>query len=199
MRLSTEQSRLIRQTWISLPPARSVCGPDGEMRTSSRSSGRHSRSPGGNGLKNSDITAGAGSCPDLTIFKHVKNIEKVCRTVDERIQKRKIQKERTTKIISETERLRRYEENVDDMRGEWAHRNGNADRAKLDNATLDDRLGTQQSTEVVPTSQSQERYLCPPSQPQERYLSLSCPSQMAPTGFLDAPCAPIDDDHVDVR
>jgi hypothetical protein len=124
------------------------------------------------------------------VFRHLKNIKKVCRTVDERIQKKKIHKEWSTKIISDAARLRRdeEEENSEEGRGEWTLPKRDADGAALDNATPDGRLETTQSTEVVPTSQSLERY-----------LSLSPPSQSAPTGSLDAPsCAQIDNERADV-
>lgn len=95
-------------------------------------------------------------------------------------------------MISDAARLRRDEEEEDseDVPGEWTHPSRSADRATLDNSIPDDRPGTTvtQSTEVVPTSQSLERY-----------LSLSPLSQTAPTGSLDAaPCAQIDNGRVDV-
>jgi hypothetical protein len=183
LRLSTQQSRLIRQTWTSSPPARVVGGLDGETRSSSRPSQRQNPSHDSGGPKDSTFTA-----PPDSIFRHLKNIEKVCRTVDERIQKKKIQKEWSTKMISETARLRKDEVDLEGMRRERARRNGDADRAKLDvtPAAFDSHLRKPQSREeeVVPTSQSLERY-----------LSLSPLSQTAPTGFLDAPC---DNDLVDV-
>jgi hypothetical protein len=92
-------------------------------------------------------------------------------------------------MMSDTARLRRNEESLEDMRRERAHPNG--DGTKLDNtpATFDDRLGKPRSMEeeVVPTSQSLERYLSP-----------SPLSQTAPIGFPDASRAPNDDDLLDV-
>ena len=183
---STQQSRLIRQTWTS-SPTRSVGGADGETRTSSHPSRRQSSSRDGAGPKNSTFAA----APD-SIFRQLKNIEKVCRIVDERIQKKKTQKEWSTRIISETARLGRDEESVEDMpvRRERAHPSGDADSAKFDNtpATFDDRLVKPRlMEEVVPTSQSLERY-----------LPLSPLSQTAPIGPLDASRAPNDDDLLDV-
>jgi hypothetical protein len=93
-------------------------------------------------------------------------------------------------VISETARLRKDEVDLEGMRRKRARRNSDADRAKLDvtPATFDNHLREPQSREeeVVPTSQSLERYLP---------LSLSPLSQTAPTGSLDAPC---DNDLVDV-
>ena len=199
--LSTQQSRLIRQTWTpslcspSSTPAGTPCSSsslDAETRTSSRSPRHRRRSlaRGSNGVgpKNAKFAAASVSRPDNSVFRHLKNIEKVCRTVDERIQKKKVHKEWSTKLISDAARLRRDEENSEDVPGECTHPNRNADRATLDSASPDDRVGTTQSTEVVPTSQSLERY-----------LSLSPLSQTAPTGSPDAPpCVQIDDDREDV-
>jgi len=196
--LSTQQSRLIRQTWTSslYPPSSTPAGTpcsslDAETRTSTRSPRHRRRSLArGNGVgpKNAKFAAASVSRPDNSVFRHLKNIEKVCRTVDERIQKKKVHKEWSTKMISDAARLRRDEEDSEDVPGECTHPNRNADRATLDGATPDDRVGTTQSTEVVPTSQSLERY-----------LSLSPLSQTAPTGSPDAPpCVQIDDDRVDV-
>jgi hypothetical protein len=123
-------------------------------------------------------------------FKHLKNIEKVSKTVDERMQKRKVQKEWSTKVISETARLRDEEGgglvkvsmNTNTHTGERSPGNDNADIALRVDAFDDDdngfyllglRLGTPQSDdrdpesmeEEVPTSQSQERYLSPPGAP----------------------------------
>lgn len=198
--LSTQQSRLIRQTWTpsslaspSSTPAGTPCGLDAETRTSSRSP-RHRRSltrgSNGAGPRNSKFVAASVSRPDNSVFRHLKNIEKVCRTVDERIQKKRVHKEWSTKIISDAARLRRdeEEEHSEEGRGEWTQPKRGADGAALDNATPGDRLETTRSTEVVPTSQSLERY-----------LSLSPLSQSAPTGSLDAPpCAQIDNERVDV-
>jgi hypothetical protein len=185
---STQQSRLIRQTWTS-SPTRFVGGVDGETRTSSHPSQRQSPSrDDGAGPKTSTFAA----APD-SIFRHLKNIEKVCRVVDERIQRKKIEKEWSTRMISETARLRRDEESVEDMpeRRGRPRPNGDADGAKLDNtpATFDDclRKPRPMEEEVVPTSQSLERY-----------LSLSPLSQPALIGPLDASRAPNDDDFLDV-
>jgi hypothetical protein len=119
-------------------------------------------------------------------FGHLKNIEKVCNTVDERMQKRKIQKEWSTRMISETARLR-DEANLENMHvyGERPHRNDNTDTAEVD-AFDDDHPGIprSESVEEVPTSQSQERY-----------LSIFHLSQ---TGFLSAPRAPINDNRAGV-
>ena len=199
MCLSTQQSRLIRQTWTSSlnspssTPTGTPCGLDAETRTSLRFP-RHRRglTRGSDGArpKNSKFVATSVSRPDNSVFRHLKNIEKVCRTVDERIQKKRVHKEWSTKIISDAARLRRdeEEENSEEGRGEWTQPKRDADGAALDNATPHDHLETTQSTEVVPTSQSLERY-----------LSLSPLSQTAPTGSLDAPpCAQIDNEHVDV-
>ena len=201
--LSTQQSRLIRQTWTpslcspSSTPAGTPCSSssnlDAETRMSSRSP-RHrrrslARGSSGVGPKNARFAAASVSRPDNSVFRHLKNIEKVCMTVDERIQKKKVHKEWSTKVISDAARLRRDEENSEDVvPGECTHPNRNADRATLDSASPDDRVGTTQSTEVVPTSQSLERY-----------LSLSPLSKTAPTGSPDAPpCMQIDDDREDV-
>jgi hypothetical protein len=119
-------------------------------------------------------------------FGHLKNIEKVCKTVDERMQKRKIQKEWSTRMISETARLRDGEAdppaNVN-VHGERFYHNDNADMADVDTFDID-HLGTPQSepVEEVPTSQSQERY-----------LSIS---QLVPT--TGAPRAPINGNRVAV-
>jgi hypothetical protein len=201
--LSTQQSRLIRQTWTSSPfsssstPAGTPCNMDAEAQTSSRPP-RHRRSlarhGSGAGPKDSKFAAAASvSRPDNSVFRHLKNIEKVCRTVDERIQKKKDHKEWSTKMISDAARLGRDEEDSENVPGEWTQPNRDADRATLDHdSNPDDRpqAGTTQSpeAEVVPTSLSLERY-----------LSLSPLSQTAPTGSLDAaPCAQIGDDRVDV-
>jgi hypothetical protein len=111
LRLSRQQSRLIRQTWSSSPPARVIVGLDGEMRSSSRPPQRQNPSHDSGRPKDLTFTA-----PPDSIFRHLKNIEKVCRTVDERIQKQKIQKEWSTKVISETARLRKDEVDLEGMR-----------------------------------------------------------------------------------
>jgi hypothetical protein len=152
--------------------------------------------------------AGAGAnatvtipkCPDDSIFREIKNIEKVCLAVDERIQKRRALKEWTTRVTSETAHLRDRDD--DDVDSERLHVEGSPSRRPrtveahdvtdvLDNRFDDNRghLGTTQSTQEVPTSQSQERY-----------LSLSFPSlsQIGPTDCLDARHAQFDDDHVGV-
>lgn len=180
--LSTEQSKLIRQTWTSA--ARLARTSDGEPRTSSRHEYRNRRGEAAGPA--STITSAVLSSDKSVFFGHLKNIENVCRTVDERMQKRKIQKEWSTKLISETARLR-DEANLENMNvhGERLFRIDNVDVLAVD--TFDDeRPGTPRSepVEEVPTSQSQERY-----------LSISHLSQ---TGFISAPYAPIDDSHVGV-
>jgi hypothetical protein len=130
------------------------------------------------------ITSTVLSSDKSIFFGHLKNIEKVCKTVDERMHKRKIQKEWSTKMISETARLR-DEADLEDVNthGERPYLKDNVDIAVVD-AFDDGHLGTSQSESVkeVPTSQSQERYL---------HFS----PQRVPTG---APCAPIDGEHVGV-
>ena len=141
--------------------------------------------------------------PDDSIFREIKNIEKVCMVVDERIQKRRAQKEWTTRVTSETARLRgRDDDDADaDVDSEHVHverspsrrpRNVEAHVTDVLDSRFDDNhdhLGTTQSTQEVPTSQSQERY-----------LSLSFPrlSQIGPTACLDARHAQFDDDHIGV-
>jgi hypothetical protein len=119
-------------------------------------------------------------------FGHLKNIEKVCNTVDERMQKRKVQDEWSTRMISETTRLR-DEADIENtnMHGERPLCDDNVDVAEV--GAFDD--GTPQSAESVeevPTSQSQERY-----------LSVFHLSQ---TGFPSGPCAaaPINGNYVGV-
>ncbi|KAI9451343.1 hypothetical protein F5148DRAFT_551356 [Russula earlei] len=197
LRLSREQSRLMRRTWttFSSQPTGSVPNddPDGETRrTTSRSRGRHLR--GDHGGSGSGAGAGAGptdpSCglPDrYATFGCLKNIEKVCETVDERMRKRKVQKEWSIRMISETARLRGSDEEPDpDEEGGRRPRRDDRDHAVVAWVDAwDDRLCTPPSIEeeeVVPTSASQERY-----------LSLS----QAPIGSLDVQCASVDDDHVD--
>jgi hypothetical protein len=174
--LSTQQTRLIRQTWAS---AASSIGrsSDGETRTSSRPKYRNRRG----GAARPDLTnvTSASTVVSRTdksmFFRQLKNIEKVSKTVDERMQKRKVQKERSTKVISKTARLRDGEGglkvNIDTkMHGERSPSNDNADIAQVDDDNDLLGLGTPQSDdrnpesmkeEIVPTSQSQERYLSP--------------------------------------
>jgi len=122
----------------------------------------------------------------MMFFRHLKNIEKVSKTVDERMQKRKVQKEWSTKVISETARLREDEEgglkenmNTNTHTGERSPSKDNANIAPRvvdafdhneddDNDLLgpgtpqsDDDRDPESMEEEVPTSQSQERYLSP--------------------------------------
>ena len=90
------------------------------------------------------------SIDKLTFVRHLKKIEKVCKTVDERMQKRKVQKDR-----------------------EGSRNDDNADMVLVDDKDPFDLLGLgmpvqsadreleSMEEEVVPTSQSQERYLSP--------------------------------------
>jgi hypothetical protein len=188
--LSTQQSRLIRQTWASVSADSSIGrSSGGETQTSSRPKYRNRR---GGGAARPDSTANIPSASTVSrtdksmmFFGHLKNIEKVSKTVDERMQKRKVQKEWSTKVMSETARLREYEEGARGLKknmntnmhtGERSPSKDNADIAPRvfdddgddgDNDLLG--LGTPQSgdrdpesmEEEVPTSQSQERYLSP--------------------------------------
>lgn len=166
----------------------------------------HSRRHAGRACGTALAGAGANAtvitpkCPDDSIFREIKNIEKVCLAVDERIQKRRALKEWTTRVTSETAHLRdRDDDDDDDVDSEHVHVEGSPSRrprtVEADDVTdvldnrFDDHLGTTQSTQEVPTSQSQERY-----------LSLSFPSlsQIGPTNCLDARHAQFDDDHVGV-
>ncbi|KAI0002536.1 hypothetical protein BJV74DRAFT_605649 [Russula compacta] len=173
--LSAQQSRLVCQTWTSPPAASTVRSPDGERRTSSRSEHRQCGARPDSTMITADLPR------DHFIFRHLESIEK---TVDERMRKRKIQKEWSARMIAETARLIRDEAGLESMHGERPHRSRDADIVHVD--TFDDHyLRTPQPMEQVPTSQSQERYI---------HLS-----PMAPTGDIDARCVPIDDDdHVDV-
>jgi hypothetical protein len=190
--LSTQQSRLIRQTWVSA--AGNIGGSsDGKTQTSSRPKYRNRRGRAGAARPdstNTNITSASTVSSTVTtdkstwmFFKHLKNIEKVSKTVDERMQKRKVQKEWSTKVISETARLRdgeggglvKVNMNTNMHTSERPPSNDNADIVAPHVDAFDDDdndllgLGTPQSDdrdpesmeEVVPTSQSQERYLSP--------------------------------------
>lgn len=156
--------------------------PDGETRTSSRHEYRHRR--GRAARPNSTNTSAVSSSDKPPFFGHLKNIEKVCKNVDERMQKRKVQTEWSNRMISETARLRDEADSENmDLHGERPHCNDGADVAELD--ACDDHLGT------TPQSDSVEEEV-PTSQSQERYLSVFHFSQ---TGEA---CAPINGNHVDV-
>jgi len=157
--LSTQQSRLLRHTWLSSPPAASTVvrsslpDADGEARAGMSS---HSESQcHGRGTAKPDpkasmmMTTTAQIRPpaaDHSVFSHLKNIEKACQIVDERMRQRKIQKERTNRMMSEAARLG-DEVGREDVDGERPRRNCLADVAQV----ADDRF-----LEEVPTSQSQE-------------------------------------------
>jgi hypothetical protein len=198
LRLSTEQSRLIRQTWTSTA---STVRPDGETlaQTPGPSSQIHARTchSGHGSATEAAATVTTPMCPDDSIFREIKNIEKVCMAVDERIQKRRAQKEWTTRVTSETARLRDDDANSNSqgVHVEEAERSPSyrprshieAHVAEVDHRSDDYNVhpGPTQSTQEVPTSQSQERYL-------------SLLSQNEPTDCFDARCAQSDDDHVGV-
>jgi hypothetical protein len=113
------------------------------------------------------------------------------------MQKRKVQKEWSTKVISETARLRDgdkeggLEENMNTNMhtSERSPSNDNADIApRVADDDDNDLLGlrTTQSDDGDPEWMGEE---VPTSQSQERYLSLSHPPQISPTVFLGASCA----------
>jgi hypothetical protein len=193
--LSTQQSRLIRRTWASAAGCSIGRSSDGETQTSSRPKYRNRR---GGGVARPDSTnniTSASTVPStdksMMFFGHLKNIEKVSKTVDERMQKRKVQKEWSTKVISETARLRDGDKdmNTNMHTSERSPSNDNVDIAPRvsdddDNDLLG--LGTTQSDDRDPEWMEEE---VPTSQSQERYLSLSHPPQISPTGFLGASCA----------
>lgn len=109
--LSTQQSRLIRQTWASATGSIGLSrSSEGETRTSSRPKYRTSDKRGRAARPDTTDTTSASTVSSSTdkssFFRHLKNIEKVSKTVDERMQKRKVQKEWSSKVISETARLR---------------------------------------------------------------------------------------------
>jgi hypothetical protein len=155
-----------------------------------------------------DSTNIASASPVLStdksiFFRRSEDIEKVCKKVDERMQKRKVQNRLLTKMSSTTARLRDEEEDLKEnmkphMHGERSHRTDNANTAQVDDASNDhdnSRLGLgappsdrepESMEEVVPTSQSQERY-----------LSLS-QMELDRIGSFDAPCTPISRNDVDV-
>jgi hypothetical protein len=190
--LSTQQSRLIHQTWASAAAGSIGRSSDGETQTSSRPKYRNKRGGAARPDSTNNITSAStisSTDKSTTFFRHLKNIEKVSKTVDERMQKRKVQKEWSTKVISETARLRDgdkeggLEENMNTNMhtSERSPSKDNADIAPHVDAINDDGdndndllglglgLGTPQSDdrdpesmeEEVPTSQSQERYLSP--------------------------------------
>jgi hypothetical protein len=140
--LSTQQSRLIRQTRAS--GARNIGrSSDGETQMSSRPKYRN-RQGGAARPDSTNITSPStviSSIDKSTFLRHLKNIEKVSKTVDERMQKRKVQKEWSIKVISETARLRdeegRLKVNVNtEMHGERSPSDDNADRAQVDDNDL---------------------------------------------------------------
>ncbi|KAI0281761.1 hypothetical protein BGY98DRAFT_957300 [Russula aff. rugulosa BPL654] len=195
--LSTQQSRLIRQTWASA--AGSSIDRDGEAQTSSRPKyrnrrGRAATPENSTNITTTSTTSTVSSSTDtdksIFFFGHLKNIEKVSKTVDERMQKRKIQKEWSSKVISETARLRdsdeeggRLKENMntdENVMHEAFDEDGDNDLLGLGTPQPDDYREPESMMEEVPTSQSQERY-----------LSLSHLSQISPTEYLGASCAPI--------
>ena len=184
MSLSTEQSKLICQTWTS--DARPPGGEAGEARTSSRPEYRRRR--GRAAGPDSTNTSAVSSSDKPIFFGQLKNIEKVCNTVDERMQKRKVQKEWSTRMISEAARLRdEADSEHTNTHGERPLCNDSADVAEVDALDVN-HSGTPQSEsmEEVPTSQSQERY-----------LSIFHLSQ---TEFSGRPCAaaPINGNYVGV-
>jgi hypothetical protein len=214
--LSTQQSRLVRQTWASVAGSIGRSS-DGETQTSLRPKYRRNRRGRVARPDSTNITSASSSTVSSTdksksmFFRHLKNIEEVSKTVDERMQKRKVQKEWSTKVISETARLRDEEgllkkekmnsTNNMQMHGERSPSNDNADIASthVDDAFDDDDdddndllgLGTpQRSDDRDPESELMEEEV-PTSQSQERYLFLSHLSQISPTGSLGASCAPI--------
>lgn len=204
--LSTQQSRLIRQTWT----AAGIVGrsSDGETQAAPRPKYHRNRRGGATARPDSTNTTSpstVSSTDKSMFFEQLYNIEKVCKTVDERMQKRKVQKEWSKKIISETARLRGDseegpKENLNtNMHGERTPSNDNADIAQVD-ALYDDndlllgRLGTPQTDDRDPESMEE----VPTSQSQERYLSPSHLSQMFPMGSLAASCAPINGNHLAV-
>ena len=191
--LSTQQSRLICQTWASATAGSIGRSSDGETQPSSRPKYRNRRGGATRPDSTNNITpAFTVSSTDKSkiFFGHLKNIEKVSKTVDERMQKRKVQKEWSTKVISETVRLRDREKeggleentNTNMHTSERFSGKDNANIAPHVDAINDDGdgdndhlgLGSPQSDdrdldsmeEEVPTSQSQERYLSP--------LAVSC-------------------------
>ncbi|KAI0254583.1 hypothetical protein BJV78DRAFT_1280153 [Lactifluus subvellereus] len=210
LRLSIEQSRLIPQTWASSTASTVRSQADSETPMRSPAHSRRHAGRGGAGAAGASatttVTAPMMMCPDNSIFREIKNIEKVCMAVDERIQKRRALKEWTTRVTSETARLRDRDDGADDddndvdpehvphvERSPSRRRPRNVEAHHVTDVDdrFDDKLGTTQSTQEVPTSQSQERY-----------LSLSFPflseSQIGPTDCLDARHAQFDDDRVGV-
>ena len=189
--LSNQQSRVIRETWASAAAGSISRSSGGETQTSSRPKYRTKRGGAARPDSTNDITsASAVSSTDksMTIFRHLKNIEKVSKTVDERMQKRKVQREWSTKVISATARLRDGDEegglkenmNTNTHTSERFPSEDNADIAPQvdaidgdgDGDDDNDYLGlgtTLQSDdrdpeleeEIVLTSQFQERYLSP--------------------------------------
>ena len=188
--LSTQQSRLIRRTWASAPAGSSIGrSSNGKTQTSSRPKYRNRRGGGAARPDSTDniTSASTVSSTDKSIlfFGHLKNIEKVSKTVDERMQKRKVQKEWSTKVISETARLREEgsrKENRNTNMHTTSERSPSKDNADIaprivdafddnDDNTDNDLLGLgtpqpddrdpESMEEEVPTSQSQERYLSP--------------------------------------
>lgn len=205
--LSAQQSRLIRQTWASAAGSSIGRSSDGETQTSSRPKYRNRRGGGAARPHSTHTITSASTVPStdksMMFFEHLKNIEKVSKTVDERMQKRKVQKEWSTKVISETARLRDGDKegglkvNMNTNMHTTSERSPSNDNADMiaprvsddddaDNDLLG--LGTTQSYDGDPEWMEEE---VPTSQSQERYLTLSHPPQISPTGSLGASCAPI--------
>lgn len=205
--LSTQQSRLIRQTWSSAAAGSIGVNSNGETQTSSRPTTRKYRNRRGGGaaarpdsinkISSTSAVPSTDKSRSMMFFRHLKNIEKVSKTVDERMRKRKVQKEWSIKVISETARLRGGDGDDSDKGGSLKKKKVDAnmhtiserspstvnpdmappravDTFKFDDDNDNDLLGlgTPQSQsddrdpesmeeEVVPTSQSQERYLSP--------------------------------------
>jgi hypothetical protein len=131
--LSTEQSRLIRRTWASAAANTAVRRPDSETlgQTPSLTHSRR-RHAGRGGAAEAEAMAMAfitPMCPDdNSIFREIKNIEKVCIAVDKRIEQRRAQKEWTTRVVAETARLR----DEDDSDGEDGRDDGHANSNSAD-------------------------------------------------------------------
>ena len=173
---------LIRQTWWS------------STASSTRPSLTNPRRHAGSGGASAAVAMASNNpppmCPDDSIFREIKNIEKVCMAVDDRIQQRKALKEWTTKVTSETARLRDDDRddddaNLDSNSSSQLVRHVEVERspsyrprkgAEVDPRRSDDDYDSHpESTQEVPTSQSQERY-----------LSLSFFSQEEPTDCFNA-------------
>ena len=192
--LSNQQFRVIRETWVSAPAGSISRSSGGGTQMSSRPKYHAKRGGAARPDSTNDITSAStvsSTDKSMTIFRHLKNIEKVSKTVDERMQKRKVQREWSTKVISETARLRDGDEEgvlkenmntnmhtsksfpskdnadiapqVDAIDGD-GDGDGDGDNDHLGLGTTlqsDDRDPELMEEEVIPTSQSQERYLSP--------------------------------------